>query len=306
MAYFPPYIDGEGLHLPTYEDRLEDLLSAYRSVFGAEAELSESVPDYQLLSVFARALDDVSALILQAYNSRNPFYASGQALDLLLPQYGLLRNPGETDASARNRIASALAGRSAAGYDALLAALRQAKNVRDAVIRVNETGETDEAGIPPHTIAPVILGGNARAVAEALWNKKAPGVGTYGSSSEQVTDAFGNAHTVRFSRVTESVAMIYITITKLEGCDEDAVGEAVSSAVRDFVNALGIGVPLIIPRLYAACYAAAPALSGTFVVTDIQACALGDAEMKRDLLPCAWNGKVSAPAGAVTVTFRTV
>ena len=72
MPYFAPYIDGTGLHMPTYEDRLSDLVSAYRSIFGIDAEMSESVPDYQLLSVFAKALDDTSALVLQAYNSRNP------------------------------------------------------------------------------------------------------------------------------------------------------------------------------------------------------------------------------------------
>ena len=37
--------------MPTYEDRLSDLVAAYRSIFGIDAELSESVPDYQLLSV---------------------------------------------------------------------------------------------------------------------------------------------------------------------------------------------------------------------------------------------------------------
>ena len=94
MAYFAPYIDGTGLHMPTYEDRLSDLVTAYRSIFGIDSELSESVPDYQLLSVFAKALDDTSALVLQAYNSRNPLYASGQALDLLLPLYGLAREAG--------------------------------------------------------------------------------------------------------------------------------------------------------------------------------------------------------------------
>ena len=62
MPYFPPYIDSSGLHMPTYEDRMEALADAYRSIFGTDAELSESVPDYQLLSVFARALDDASAL----------------------------------------------------------------------------------------------------------------------------------------------------------------------------------------------------------------------------------------------------
>ena len=91
MSYFAPYIDETGLHMPTYEERLEDLCTAYRAIFGPEAELSPAVPDYQLLSVLARALDDTAALVLAAYNSRNPAYAQGQALDLLLPQVGLRR-----------------------------------------------------------------------------------------------------------------------------------------------------------------------------------------------------------------------
>ena len=76
MAYFPPYIDASGIHLPTYEDRLQDLCSAYRTVFGQQAGLSPAVPDCQLLSVFARALDDASAPVLSAYNFHNPAYAS--------------------------------------------------------------------------------------------------------------------------------------------------------------------------------------------------------------------------------------
>ena len=115
MSYFAPYIDASGLHLPTYEDRLEELAEAYRSIFGIESELSASVPDYQLLSVFAKALDDVSALVLQAYNSRNPAYASGRALDLLLPQYGITREAGETDASVRCGAEQRIRGRPACG-----------------------------------------------------------------------------------------------------------------------------------------------------------------------------------------------
>ena len=118
MAYFAPYIDASGLHLPTYEERLETLSEAYKHIFGIDAELSASMPDYQLLSVFAKALDDVSALVLQAYNSRNPAYATGQALDLLLPQYGITRETGETDASVRMRIRHSLAARSAGSADA--------------------------------------------------------------------------------------------------------------------------------------------------------------------------------------------
>ncbi len=99
MSYFAPYLDQTGLHIPTYADRLEALLSAYRSIFGAEASLSESSPDYQLLSVFARALDDFSALLVSFFSSGNPNYASGAALDLLLPLQALTR-AGATHSTA--------------------------------------------------------------------------------------------------------------------------------------------------------------------------------------------------------------
>ncbi len=91
MSYFAPYLDESGLHIPTYADRLEALLASYRSVFGPEINLTESSPDYQLLSIFARALDDFSALLVSLFAARNPSYAAGTALDLLLPLYGLTR-----------------------------------------------------------------------------------------------------------------------------------------------------------------------------------------------------------------------
>ena len=99
MSYFAPYIDAAGLHIPTYEDRLEHLLTSYASIFGPEASLSESSPDYQLLSLFARSLDDVSQLLANWFVSRNPSYAAGAALDLLLPLFGLTRR-GATASTA--------------------------------------------------------------------------------------------------------------------------------------------------------------------------------------------------------------
>ena len=196
MAYFAPYIDGNGLHMPTYEDRLADMVSAYRSIFGIDAEMSESVPDYQLLSVFAKALDDTSALVLQAYNSRNPLYASGNALDLLLPMYGLSRQTGEDDATARGRISAALAAKGAGSIDAVLAAVKAAKWVRDAKVYENDTDATDARGIPAHSLAAVIYAGDGPSVAKAIWDTKAPGIGTYGNSSDVFTDGDGNEHRI--------------------------------------------------------------------------------------------------------------
>ena len=304
MPYFPPYIDATGIHMPTYEDRLEDLVSAYRGIFGTEAELSAAVPDYQLLSVFARALDDVSALVLQAYDSRNPAYASGTALDLLLPQYGISRTAGETDASVRARIRNALAGKGAGSADALLAAVKNARSVKDAKLYINETDTTDSNGIPPHSIAVVTRGGNAQAVAQAIWDKKAPGIGTYGSTTADALDAEGNAHPVSFTRYADKIVFVYLFIRVLAGGDQERIRNAVVPAITGYIDSLGLAAPLNIPQLYGIAYTADPSIADTFIVTDIQVSAMGASAVARDTITCAWNEKITAiEDGGVTVTF---
>ncbi|MBR2660563.1 MAG: hypothetical protein IKE15_04095 [Clostridia bacterium] len=304
MSYFAPYIDDSGLHMPTYEDRLEDLVESYRSIFGVESELSASVPDYQLLSVFAKALDDVSALCLQAYNSRNPQYAAGAALDLLLPQYGITRAAGETDAEVRARIRTSLAGRGTSGTDALLAAVKNARGVKDARVYVNDTDSADADGIPAHSVAVVTRGGNGAAVAEAIWNKKAPGIGTWGSTSKSITDAAGNEHTVSFTPYTDKMIQIYPYITLLAGGDQQAITDAVAPAITDYVDRLGLGISLNVPQLYGVAYAADPGIANTFVVTDMQVSVPGTSGVVRTVVPCAWDEKITAVRnGGVSIRF---
>ena len=306
MAYFAPYINGTGLHMPTYEDRLSDLVSAYRSIFGIDAEMSEAVPDYQLLSVFAKALDDTSALVLQAYNSRNPLYASGNALDLLLPMYGLSRQTGEDDAAARGRISAALAAKGAGSIDAVSAAVKAAKWVRDAKVYENDTDATDARGIPAHSLAAVIYAGDGPSVAKAIWDTKAPGIGTYGNTSDVFTDGDGNEHRIYFTRAITRRIYAYMTIRRLAGCNESAVSAAVTAAVNEHINnGLGVAEPLIIPRLYAVAYNADPELAKTFAVADIFANVQGESTYTREEISCPWNGKVSILAsGGLTITFR--
>lgn len=293
MSYFAPYIDGTGIHMPTYEDRLEDLTEAYRNIFGIDAELGPAVPDYQLLSVFAKALDDASALVLQAYNSRNPAYASGNALDLLLPAYGITRAAEETDASVRARIRRSLAGRSTGTADALLAAVKGAKGVRDARLYVNDTDSIDSIGIPAHSIAVVTAGGNGEAVAQAIFDKKPPGIGTWGSTTVTVPDAQGNGHPVSFTRNTDKMIVVYLFIRVLEGGNRDEIRNALKGPVADYINGLGLAAPLNIPQLYGAAYNAKPEIAKTFIITDIQAAVSGESSAARDLVPCAWNEKIT-------------
>ena len=93
MAYFAPYIDETGLHIPTYSDIMEYLEEQVRLIFGNDIYLGDDAQDYQLLSVFAAKLFDVMQLAELNYNNRSPATASGAALDTLVAINGLQRQP---------------------------------------------------------------------------------------------------------------------------------------------------------------------------------------------------------------------
>ena len=299
MSYFQPYIDGTGIHMPTYEDRLQDLCDAYRSIFGQDAELTPAVPDYQLLSVLAKALDDTSALVLSAYNSRNPAYASGQGLDLLLPQYGILREEGETDASVRARMNLAMASRGIFTFDAMEAALRGISGVTHVMFRVNDEDSAVD-GIPGHTLALYISGGNANAIAQVLWDKKPPGLATTGTLSRTVTDEKGNSHTVKFSRVTLLPIHYRIQLRKYDGYDADTIEPAMKHALFQFTNYdLGIGEAINVPQLYGMLYQAAGNLASTFAITDLYIS--GAHGIEREKLTPEWNKKYTLTSTAEVI-----
>ena len=287
MSYFPPYIDAQGLHMPTYEDRLQSLCDQYRTIFGQQAALDPAVPDYQLLSVFAKALDDTAALVLAAYNSRNPAYAAGQALDLLLPLYGVSREPGESDAAVRKRMNAAIAAKGIFTFDALSAALREIPGVSHFLIRANDEDATVD-GIPAHTLAILVQGGNANRIAEAVWQKKPPGVGTDGTLTRTVTDEKGQEHTVKFSRPGMLTVHYRITLKTYDGFDLSVVQPAIRSALMDLMNnKFEIGQELIVPQLYGLLYQAAGDYAATFAISDIVAS--GNFGVSRDKVTPAWN-----------------
>lgn len=92
MSYSAPYLDEGGIHLPSYTDRLNDLIVGYKRIFGDDVYIAEDTMDYQLLSLVAKCWDDLNSLILDSYNARNPNFASASALDLLLPLNGIIRH----------------------------------------------------------------------------------------------------------------------------------------------------------------------------------------------------------------------
>lgn len=93
MAYFTPYIDNTGIHVPTYQDIIEYYTNKAREIFGQDIYLGEDSQDYQLLSIIARATAASFQAAVDSYNARDPDTAFDDVLDGLCSINGIKRKP---------------------------------------------------------------------------------------------------------------------------------------------------------------------------------------------------------------------
>lgn len=93
MSYYSPYINPAGLHIPTYQEILDDLVTEMKNIFGDDIYLEEDSQDYQQLSIFARKIYDTNNLAALVYNNRTPITAIGTGLDNLCALVGITRKP---------------------------------------------------------------------------------------------------------------------------------------------------------------------------------------------------------------------
>ncbi len=91
MAYIAPYIDEKGLHIPRYQDIVDDMVESAKVIFGDDIYLENDSADYQLISVFALKTYDMLQAIMYAYNARSPVTAIGTSLDTIVKMNGISR-----------------------------------------------------------------------------------------------------------------------------------------------------------------------------------------------------------------------
>jgi uncharacterized phage protein gp47/JayE len=91
MAYVAPYVDATGLHLPTFQEILDDMITGMKTIFGNDIYLGSDSADYQLMSIFARKVYDANQNLQLAYNNRSPVTSIGIGLDSILKLNGLKR-----------------------------------------------------------------------------------------------------------------------------------------------------------------------------------------------------------------------
>lgn len=157
--------------------------------------------------------------------------------------------PVEDDTMLRQRQAVSTALPSRTVLDGVVGAVYAVPGVTQVVAYENDTGTTDSNGLPPHSIAVVALGGDSAAIGLAIFVKKTPGAYTYGTTTVSVVDIFGITNSIRYFIPTPITIKVGITIKALTGYTS-AIATQLKQSLVDYINALGIGKPVYIPRLY--------------------------------------------------------
>jgi uncharacterized phage protein gp47/JayE len=212
-------------------------------------------------------------------------------------------NPVEMDATlrARQSVSTSLPAQSI--IDALYGSLANLTGVTQLKIFENDTGSADGNGVPAHSIAVVIEGGNVTTIAQTIEEKKPPGTGTYGTTSEVVLDPVGVPVTINFFIPTQDEILVAITIKALSGYTS-TIGNEITASIASAINALGINANnglLALSALTAAAYdTSAPA---TYNVTLLHA-AIAPASPGSSDLTIAFNHL--PVCNAATDVFLTV
>lgn len=350
MAYFKPYIDETGIHLPLYQDVLDKINDDCRRIFGADIYLEPDSQDYQVNAEVADLWSDVANLAQLVYNNRSIQFAQGVSVDGLLKINGLKRlkatqsfvvvtctgepgtvinggivsdsvgtilweledtvipesgsidvyatckTPGqiyadagtlvqivtqtrgwasvtnksnaivgkdiESDAAAKARQAISTARPSKTVLQGLEGGVAEITGVLRYRIYENDTGETDEHGIPEHSVCCVVEGGDTEDIGNEIYLRKTPGCGTFGDVKVTVVSPnpeLDNPPPISFFRPTYVDIYAYITVRKRVGF-VDTLTEQIKESVATFINSLKIGEGVSISLLQAIAQSVVPDL----------------------------------------------
>lgn len=209
----------------------------------------------------------------------------------------------ETDAALRRRQAISTALPSLSVFDGIVGGVANVPGVTRSRGYENDSDVTDADGIPRHSIALVVEGGDAQYVADAIARRKTPGTGTYGTTTVTTFDARGVPNPINFFRPTTVQIAAAITIRPLAGYTAPT-GDAIVAAVTAYINGLDIGDDVLLTKLYV------PAnLPGTPVINTYDIMSITLARAGQPLLPqniiVAFNEVAEALPANINVAVTT-
>jgi hypothetical protein len=169
------------------------------------------------------------------------------------PTDGILGRNIDTDLILRQRRIEELEASGGSTVGAIAADMLRkfgADGLDDCFVFENDTDETDDAGLPPHSTQVLVDDGASPAlddddIAQQIFDSKPSGATTYGSESGTAVDPKGGSHTVNFERVERKRLYLYIYIVKdnfaypTDG-DQQIKEALVAFAAREFASGVDV------------------------------------------------------------------
>lgn len=174
--------------------------------------------------------------------------------------------PVESDAALRIRQAASVALPASTPLQSIAAAIAALPGVTQSQVYENSSGVTDINGVPSHSIDVIVQGGSVTQIAQTIEATKSPGTGTYGSTSEVVTDPSGFPVTIRFDVLTEVSIYVSLTIKALPTYLSTTT-TLIQNAVAAFINSLVIGEDVYYSQVQAAASLIGLPQGQTFYIT---------------------------------------
>lgn len=165
------------------------------------------------------------------------------------PRAATVGKAGEKDSELRARQSKSVALPSTASFDGILGALATVDGVTHYHLYENDSGNTDANGLPPHSVAAIVGGGDVKQIATVLQRKKGQGVTTFGTIKESVPDRYGNPHLIYFSRTSYVPVYVQLQLHAFSGYTTQ-IGEEIKSAIAAYISTLSIGDDVLLSRVY--------------------------------------------------------
>lgn len=219
------------------------------------------------------------------------------------PSDAVVGSAQETDDELRTRQSKSTSLPSMSLWEGIIAAVLDLPGVRRLSGICNNDDTPTSEGVPGHTIALIVDGGEVDEIAETIYLKGCEGTGTFGSVSHTLLDDYGFPHVVRFSRPTSVAIKAKVTIKPSATYLSDVATE-IKQRIADYINGLAIGVSVNLPRVISS--AVKDCDTGVDTRFDLQSLELarGDGALEAKSITIAWNEAAMCSVEDVTIEVQ--
>lgn len=209
----------------------------------------------------------------------------------------------ETDVELRQRQSRSTELPSVSLWEGIIASLLNLEGVTRVLGVKNDEDATSDEGVPGHTIAMIVDGGDVNEIGKTIFLKKGEGVGTFGTTQTTYIDTYGFPNVIKFSRPTIVNAYVTLTITP-SSTYISSVSDEIKQRIADYINSLAIGESVNIARVLSS--AVKDCATGVDDRFDVTAIVLGEASGSQTAasIPIEWNEAAMCVVENITVNLN--